>query len=83
MEPQTIAGIVSGALAVDSIIVPFLTDGKTTLHEYLKLPPKTDTKIWGERTILMSERALCGALTLAYYSPEIYNSLSTLVQYIK
>lgn len=83
MDPETIAGIVSGTLAVDSIIVPFLTDGKTTLHEYLKIPPKTNHKIWGDRTILMAEKALVGATFLYANHSTIYNGISTIIQYLK
>jgi len=54
--------IASVALAVDSIIVPFLT-GKT-LHEHVGLPPASDYKVLGECTAVMAERAMWGVTVL-------------------
>ena len=69
-----VMGIVTGLLAVDSVLVPFCTDGKTTLHEYLGLPPNTSLKIYGERTLLMAEQTVF-AVSNAYFAiKEYYNN---------
>lgn len=53
-----IVGLSSVGLAIDGIVVPFLT-GKT-LHDWLGLPPAGDYKIFGEKTVKMAEGALWG-----------------------
>jgi hypothetical protein len=66
-----VVAVGSVALALDAIIVPFLT-GKT-IHEHLGLPPASDYKVLGERTALMAEQALWGVTMLYQLGKDYYN----------
>lgn len=62
--------LTSAALAVDGVIVPFLT-GKT-LHEMVGIPPPGDYQIWGERTVRQAEAALWGVTMLYSIGTGLY-----------
>ena len=67
-----VVAVGSAALALDAIIVPFLT-GKT-IHEHMGLPPASDYKVLGERTALMAEQALWGVTMLYQIGKNWYDN---------
>lgn len=69
-----VIGTLSAFLALDSILIPLLTDGRTALHEWVGYPWASDYSILGKITLLNAERALSGTgalyLALRQYLPK-------------
>ncbi len=57
-----VVGLSSACLAIDGIIIPFLTG--RTLRDSLGLPPAGDYELLGDRTVKMAESALWGLTNL-------------------
>jgi hypothetical protein len=57
-------GMATAIVGIDAIIVPIITDGKTTLHEYLGLTSGTNYKTAAENTSLILEKGLWSLGTL-------------------
>jgi len=55
--------VASAALALDAIIVPFISGGQT-LHEIVGIPPQGDYQVAGEATVKQAEAALWGVTML-------------------